>query len=96
MNPKDPTAIIFQHNRFADLIVGTKNKIYFANRCVSFDTSEEQIGSLWQTLQSDIDTVEVENKIHVGKIITLSWIDSKILPEWPGERECEYLSIIPH
>jgi len=92
LKPKDPTAIIFQHNRFADLIVGTKKKIYFANRCVSFDTSEEQIGSLWQTIQSDMDTVEIENKIQVGKIITLSWIDSKILPEWPGERECEYFS----
>ncbi len=87
----EPMAVIFQHNRFADLIIGTNKRVYYANRCVSFDTSEEQMASLWETINTDIKTVETDNRIQVTKIITLNWIDSYILPEWP-DKECEYNS----
>ncbi len=91
IKPKDPVAVIFQHNRFADLIIGTNKRVYYANRCVSFDTSEEQISSLWNTINTDIKTVETDNRIQVEKIITLNWIDSRIISEWP-DKECEYIS----
>ncbi len=86
IGPKEPVAIIFQHNRFADLIIGTRNRVWHANRFVAFDTSEEQIATLWETIRSDIDTVAFENRFTVSKTYLLDWIDSGPMPEWPEEK----------
>jgi len=92
IKPKEPVAVIFQHNRFADLIVGTGKKVYYANRCVAFDTTEEQISNLWETVKADIDTVERDNRIKVTKTFLLTWIDSGLLPEWSSDTEREIYS----
>ncbi|MBW1612457.1 MAG: hypothetical protein JRJ57_00460 [Deltaproteobacteria bacterium] len=87
MRPRNPVAIVFQHSRFADLIIGTKKKVYYANRCVAFDTSEEQISTLWDMVRTDIKTVESENRIKTERILFLNWIDSGVEPEWDEEME---------
>jgi len=81
IKPQEPVAVIFQHNRFADLIVGTGKKVYYANRCVAFDATKEQISNLWETVKTDIDAVERDNRIKVTKAFLLTWIDSGPLPE---------------
>ncbi len=86
---KEPVAVIFQHSRFADMIIGTKNRVYYANRCVAFDDSDEQILSLWNTVITDIKTVEDENKTKVAKAFLINWIDSGVLPIWPEDTEIE-------
>ena len=85
MRSNEPVAVIFQHNRFADLIIGTKKRVYYANRCVAFDESEEQISTLWNTVRTDINTAEVENRIKVGKIVKLLWLNRTPPPEWPED-----------
>ncbi|MBW2601502.1 MAG: hypothetical protein JRD47_06195 [Deltaproteobacteria bacterium] len=82
-----PVALVFQHDRFADLIIGTKKTILYANRCVAFDTSEEQMSGLWDTVRTDITTLETENRIKVDKIFLLNWIDSGSGPKWSGDME---------
>ena len=82
---KEPVAIVLQHNRFADLIIGTKKRVYYANRCVTFDESEEQISTLWNTVRTDINTAEAENRIKVGKIVKLLWLNRTPPPEWPED-----------
>ncbi|MBW1820155.1 MAG: hypothetical protein JRI92_00095 [Deltaproteobacteria bacterium] len=89
---QEPVAVIFQHNRFADLIVGTGKKVYYANRCVAFDTTKEQISNLWETVKADIDTVERDNRIKVTKTFLLTWIDSGPLPQWSSETQREIYS----
>ncbi len=84
--------MVFQHNRFADLIVGTGKKVYYANRCVAFDTSQEQISNLWETIRTDIDAVERDHRIKVAKIYLLTWIDSGDLPEQSMDAEREIYS----
>ncbi len=86
---KGPVAVIFQHSRFADLIIGTKKRVYYANRCVAFDDSDEQILSLWNTAITDIKTVEEENRIKVAKAFLINWVDSGVLPDWPEDEEIE-------
>jgi hypothetical protein len=90
IRPQDPVAIVFQHSRFADLIIGTKKRIYYANRCIAFDTSEEQISGLWDMVKTDIRTIETENRIKVARILLLNWIDSGIPPGWQDETEQVY------
>ncbi len=92
IKPKEPVAVVFQHNRFADLIVGTGKKVYYANRCVAFDTSKEQIANLWETIKTDIDTVERDHRIKVPKTYLLTWIDSGDLPDWSMDTEREIYS----
>lgn len=92
VRPQKPVAVIFQHNRFADLVVGTKKRVYYANRFVTFDTADEQISSLWDTIRTDIHAVESDHRIKVAKVFTLTWIDSGALPEWEDDEECEYYS----
>ncbi len=85
MAGSSPTAVVFRHNRFAEVLVGTRNKVYFANRCVAFDTQEEQLQALWANVRSDIDLVQNEQRIEVEKIVCLSWIDACDPPQWPEE-----------
>jgi hypothetical protein len=85
--PKEPAAIVFQHNRFADLIVGEKNRVWHANRFVAFDTSAEQAASLWETLHSSLNTVEFDHRIAIKKVYLLDWIDSGPQPVWPEADE---------
>lgn len=92
IKPQEPVAVIFQHNRFADLIVGTDKKVYYANRCVAFDITEEQVSNLWETVKADIDSVEKDNRIKVKKAFLLTWIDSGSLPEWSSDKQREIYS----
>ncbi len=85
MSHPRPVAVIFQHYKYAEVIIGTPNNIFYAERCVSFDESEDQISALWNMLGSEIQNVETENRIKVDKILFLTWIDSKKLPELPEE-----------
>jgi len=75
--PKDPVAVVFRHDRFADLVIGKKNKFYFATQCVAFDTTEEQITTLWETIEREISTNIQEKSIQIKHLVCLNWIDSK-------------------
>ncbi len=79
-----PVAVVFQHGRTADLIIGSRRRVYFANRSMAFDETEEQIESLWDMVLSDIKTTEAENKIKVEEVLFISWINS-ILPRWRND-----------
>jgi len=89
----EPVAVVFQHDRFADLVIGTSRKVFYANRCVAFDTSDEQISKLWETVRADIKNVEKDHRIAVGKAFFLTWIDSGNLPDWSQDGEIEVFSL---
>lgn len=72
---KDPIAVVFRHDRFADLVIGKNNQFYFATRCVAFDTSDDQITSLWETVTREISMGAQENTIQINQLICLNWID---------------------
>jgi hypothetical protein len=76
-------AVVFQHDRFADILIGNKRMVYYANRTTAFDTSDEQISSLWDTVRSDITSVESDHKITVGNVLVVTWIDSARAPTLP-------------
>jgi len=87
---EDPVAVVFQHSRFADLIIGDKKQIYYSNRCVAFDMSDEQIAVLWDAIRTDIQTVQTQSGIKVKKVYQLNWIDSGDCPEWTENEEYEF------
>ncbi|RLB34804.1 MAG: hypothetical protein DRH12_17145 [Deltaproteobacteria bacterium] len=89
---KRPVAVVFQHGRVADLVVGHRKRIYFANRAMAFDESQEQIQNLWDMVLSDIRATEAENKITVDRVIYLSWIDS-VPPPWSGDLGFQLLTM---
>ncbi len=70
-------AVVFRHGRFADLVIGKNNQFYFASKYVAFDTSDEQISTLWETVFREISMTEKDNNIKIDKMITLDWINSK-------------------
>ena len=77
-----PTAVVFQHDRFADVIVGTQDKVWYANRAVAFDTSQEQIQNLWETIRTDIHAAANDHRQSIHKIHVLTWTTSQSLPQW--------------
>jgi len=77
---KKPVAVVFQHNRFADIIVGTKKQVFYVNRCVAFDTSEEQLIRLWDTVKAELLSVRQEHRLELTNVFVLDWIDSLDLP----------------
>ncbi|MBU2590864.1 MAG: hypothetical protein KKC21_02450, partial [Nitrospinae bacterium] len=90
IRPEKPVAVIFQHGRSADLLVGSSKRVYHANRNVAFDTSPEQIAALWGTILRDMKGVEEDNKIEIEKIVLLSWIDSQEREDWGENKEKLY------
>ncbi len=77
MAPKNPVAVVFRHDKFADLVIGKKNRFYSAARCAAFDTSDEQVTSLWGTVEREISNIVESEAVKIDKIISLNWIDSK-------------------
>ncbi|MFH2058212.1 MAG: hypothetical protein ABIJ59_04865 [Pseudomonadota bacterium] len=69
-------AVVFRHDRFADIVIGNSNTFYFATRCVGFDASDEQIASLWETVSREISTAAEDNAIRINRLISLNWINS--------------------
>jgi hypothetical protein len=90
---KGPVAVVFQHDRFADLIVGTRKRVWFAGRAVAFDRSEEQIQGLWDTVYNDIRSVANENNQVVEVVYVATWVDSSPLPQWPESGDCRLLDL---
>jgi hypothetical protein len=88
-----PVAAVFQHGRFADVLVGTRRKVWYVERIVAFDESQEQIDALWSTVRTDIDTAGNDNHQPVGKVYVVSWIDSGPLPEWSEENDPDLLPL---
>jgi hypothetical protein len=82
---KAPVAVVLRHQRLAEVVVGSKDQVYFANRCVAFDTEKEQIDALWEMVRSDIEAVENEQRTTVGKIIHINWLDAEESPNWPEQ-----------
>jgi hypothetical protein len=78
-------AVIFQHGRCADVLVGTAQRVFLANRFVAYDTDPAQITGLWDTIRKEIATVASEKRIEIGQVIPLTWIDSLPVPAWPAE-----------
>ena len=69
---KDPIAVALQHDRFAELLIGSSRRIYYASRCTAFDTSDEQIRNLWDIVNSTIQATEQEMGIKVVRLCTLN------------------------
>jgi hypothetical protein len=88
-----PAAVVFQHDRFADLIVGTRKRVWFAGRVVAFDRSEEQIQSLWDTVRNDIRRIADENDHAIDTLHVVTWVDSGPLPQWSGSGDCHLLDL---
>ncbi len=82
---KEPVAVVLRHDRFAEILIGSRDRVYFANRCVAFDTQEEQLHALWETIRSDIQAVENENRFQIHQIICLNWIDALETSSWEAE-----------
>jgi len=73
--PEDPVAVVFRHERFADLVIGKKNQFFFATQCVAFDTQNKQIDTLWETISREIENAVRENSINLKQLVCLNWID---------------------
>lgn len=89
MRARNPVVVVFQHGRFADILIGTHKKVYYANRCVAFDTSDEQLNKLWDTVKADIRNVSKDHRIEISKICLVTWIDSNVTSEWRNDSDFE-------
>jgi hypothetical protein len=90
-----PVAVVLRHDRFAEVVVGSRQQVYFANRCVAFDTETEQIDALWETVRSDIESVENEHRIKVGSILHLNWVRAEDGPQWPADWQTRLKTVAP-
>ena len=77
-----PCAVVFQHDRFADIIAGTQREVWYANRVVAFDKTPEQIENLWEVIRTDIISVGEDHGHPIESIYLLTWLDRLPLPQW--------------
>lgn len=88
-----PVAVVFQHDRFADVLIGTRKKVWYANRVVAFDSSDEQMTALWETLRSDIASVGTEHRRPINHVYVADWIDNWGLPQWTDDDGPELIPV---
>lgn len=93
MGGREPIAVVFQHGQFADLVIGNKKRVYYANRAMAFDESNEQMSSLWDMVMSDISTAEKEGRLTVGRIFLVNWIRGAGADSWPGNTDKQVISM---
>jgi hypothetical protein len=82
IKPKQPVALIFRHGRHADLLIAGKKTVYYANRATSFDYSEDQVNSLWNIIENDLNNVERQQKISINQCTICNWFDAPDKPDW--------------
>ena len=92
LKSKKPVALVFQHGRFADLLVGTYRRIYYAVRCTAFDDSHEQLLALWESVRSEIQMAESEHRLKIARMVVLDWIDSGPLPQWDDQVDIDLIA----
>jgi hypothetical protein len=85
LKSRKPVALVFQHSRFADVLVGTYKRIHYAIRCTAFDDSDEQRLALWDSVRSEMEMAENEYRIEIAKMHVLDWVDSGPLPKWEDQ-----------
>lgn len=95
LKSRKPVALVFQHSRFADLLVGTYRRIYYAVRCTAFDGSHEQLLALWESVRSEMQMAENEHRLRIAKMYMLDWIDSGPLPRWDDQVEIDLIAFSP-
>lgn len=88
-----PVAAVIQHGRFADVLIGSRKKIWFADRVVAYDSGEEQINTLWETVRADIDAASKENHQDISRLYVATWVDSGVLPQWSDEDGLEVIEL---
>lgn len=91
INPSEPTAVVLQHSRFAEILIGTKKRLHHSNSCVAFDNSPEQITALWETVSNEIKAAEFKNKIKVTKVLLINWLDNTPDFNWPDDMKVTHL-----
>ena len=84
LRSRHPVAVVLRHERFAQVLVGSRKRVYFANRCVAFDSEPEQLRALWENVRTDLEGVQKEHRVEIDKIICLGWRDAGELPDWPA------------
>jgi hypothetical protein len=82
---KQPVVLLFQHGRFVDLILGTRRRVYMANRYVAYDASAEQLAALWERIEGELKETAAEHRIQVTQIHLINWIDADQTPTWSAE-----------
>jgi hypothetical protein len=102
---KQPVALLFQHGRFVDLLLGTRRRIYLANRYVAYDDSAEQLAALWERIEGEITETAAAHRIQVDTVRLINWIDADQQPTWstdsglatrPLETEPLFFEETPH
>lgn len=88
-----PCAVVFQHDRFADIIAGTQREIWYANRVVAFDTTPEQNENLWDIIRTEVSVVGQEHHQSIASVFLLTWISSQSLPQWPDSDLPELVTV---
>lgn len=82
---KQPVALLFQHGRFVDLILGTRRRIYLANRYVAYDTSSEQLATLWERIEGELMEAAAEHRISIEQVGLINWLDANNQPAWSAQ-----------
>lgn len=86
-------ALVFQHGRFADLLIASSRRVYYAIRCTAFDATREQLLALWESVLAEIHMVEKEQRIKITKVHAMDWIDSGPLPNWDEKAGIELIAL---
>ena len=90
---KAPMAVVLRHDRFAELLIGSADRVYFSGRCVAFDSAEEQIQALWETIRSDIEAVANENRVEISRVVHLNWLAAHDTPIWPEQWQERFITL---
>jgi len=93
-----PIALLFEHDRHIELLVGDRYRIYAADRLSAFNVDSEAKQSLLSPLTHQLKNIEIEEHLKIAKVVYYHWlVDELTETDWiKALADEEYLNTPVH
>ncbi len=72
--PRETAAVVFQHDRHVDLLVGRNGEPLRAARLSAY--SAEALDALAQSVRAELENIQAETRLHIQRIIHFGWAET--------------------
>lgn len=70
---RQPTAVVFVYDRFAELLIGTRNQAHGALRITAYDTGDAAMEGLWESVRQELAQHAERLHIDIKRVLGFSW-----------------------
>ncbi len=73
LHSRQPTAVIFAHDRFVDLVAGNHIQVSSATRLTAFSTEEDALRTLWESVERELELISHGGHLRIKQLLGFQW-----------------------